>query len=461
MLRLSREQSVALALALVRTGWCAWCAVSLSLVHDEAQTFNAYLNGSWGAAYFQFNSNNHVLFSLLAKLSMTIFGVSEFALRLPTVIAGGALMLGFWLVLEYVPSRAVRWIAYLTLALHPLMLDFSVAARGYGLSLAFLVWALYAAMKRHPAIAGTLLGLSVSANFNTALPAAGMIGAAALLAEGKLNARVKTLVTMAGTSAAMVGAICGGALRVFQRSELYAGVSSFHDSLYNLIFTSIHATPRLGLVDPWRAANVALYAALIPIGLFVAVRSYQAWRAGDRITPLAPLALALALSAMIVAHRFVGLLYPLDRTGLPWMLLFAVAWAVCAGTTGSPLLRYANLLAACLLAAQFVTQFHGEYLTLWWYDRFSHDVAQRIESQTRDRPAGSVSISATWIHEPALEFYRVRDRVAAWKPVERNIPTRFAGYDYYVLNQPDTGSAEARALKILYSDSFTGVVLAR
>jgi hypothetical protein len=370
-------------------------------------------------------------------------------------------MLGFWRVLEQVPSRAVRWAAFAALALHPLMLDFSVAARGYGLCLAFLIWAIHMAAKRRPALAGVLLGLSVCANFTAAIPVAGVIGAAVLLTEGGLAARAKTLVAMSATSAAVVAAVCGGVLLAFDRGELYAGVPSLRESVNNLIFTSIHATPRPGLVDPWRAASFVLLYVLIPVALFLAVRAYLAWRAGDRITPLAPLALTLALLMILAAHRFLGLLYPLDRIGLPWMLLFATAWAVSAGTTSNAFLRYANVLAACLLAAQFVTQFHADFLTVWWFDRSTRDVARRIESQVQDRPAGSVSISATWIHQPALEFYRVRDRATAWKPVERNMTTRFTGYDYYVFNQPDKDTAAARALTTLFADPFSGVVLAK
>jgi hypothetical protein len=323
------------------------------------------------------------------------------------------------------------------------------------------VWALNEAMKQRHARAGVLLGLSVSANFTAALPTAGVIAAAAMVAEGSWGARARSFAAMAGSFVVVLAVVCGGALRVMTRGEFYAGAPTFYDSLYNLIFTSIHATPRLGLVEPWRAANVVLYAVLPAIGLFLGVRCFLAWRAGDRKTPLAPVALALAMVTMLAAHRFLGLLYPVDRTGLPWMLLFAVAWAFAAGTTANAWVRRANLLAGCLLAAQFVTQFHGDYLTVWWYDHSTKDVARRIEALTRDRPAGSVSISATWIHQPALEFYRVRDGVTSWKPVERRDATVLTGYDYYVLNQPDTGTDAARALTVLFSDPFAGVVLAR
>src|SRR5579863_2471210 len=128
--RLSREQLAALAFVLARTAWCAWSAATQSLVHDEAQTFNTFLSGSWHDAYFLYTSNNHVLFSLLAKASLSVFGVSEFAMRLPTVLGGFFLMWGVWRVLERCERRSVRWIGFVAIGLHPLMLDFSIAARG-------------------------------------------------------------------------------------------------------------------------------------------------------------------------------------------------------------------------------------------------------------------------------------------------------------------------------------------
>ncbi len=158
------ERTLAIAIALIRTAVCAYRAATQSFVADEAFTFNTFVAGSWRNLYFQYEANNHLLFSLLSKLSMSIFGDSESALRLPSVIASFFLMIGVWCVLESVQSRAVRWVAFAAIALNPLMLDFSAAARGYGLAVALLVWALFAGITQRYKTAGILLGLAVSAN---------------------------------------------------------------------------------------------------------------------------------------------------------------------------------------------------------------------------------------------------------------------------------------------------------
>src|SRR5262249_59776022 len=81
-------------------------------------------------------------YSLLAWASVRLFGLSEFALRLPSVLAGPLLLIAtgrlFWLLAG---SRVLSLIGLVVVALNPLVMDFQVAARGYGLGLALSVWA--------------------------------------------------------------------------------------------------------------------------------------------------------------------------------------------------------------------------------------------------------------------------------------------------------------------------------
>jgi len=67
------ETTVAVIVALARTAICAYRAATQSIVHDEALAFLTFLKGSWHDLYFQYNVNNHLLFSVLAKLCITLF----------------------------------------------------------------------------------------------------------------------------------------------------------------------------------------------------------------------------------------------------------------------------------------------------------------------------------------------------------------------------------------------------
>ena len=186
--RFSPEQLAALLFALARTALCGYRAATQSFTVDESTSYLEYVRGPWARVFQHYDPNNHVLYSLLAKLSIHAFRVSEFTLRLPSVMAGFFLILGIYWVLEFaVSSRAVRWAALATLSLNPLLLDLSVAARGYGLGLAFLVWAIYFSMRGRDLLAGALLGLGVAANLTIAFPALGVI-ACPLSGRGKSGA---------------------------------------------------------------------------------------------------------------------------------------------------------------------------------------------------------------------------------------------------------------------------------
>lgn len=64
-----------------------------SITYDEAITYNTFVVGPMGRAFAGDNANNHVLFTIFAKVTTRAFGISELALRLPS-IAAGALYLG-------------------------------------------------------------------------------------------------------------------------------------------------------------------------------------------------------------------------------------------------------------------------------------------------------------------------------------------------------------------------------
>src|SRR5262249_51890374 len=152
----------------------------------------------WSSIWpFYYDANNHVLYSILSKVSVRVLGLSEFALRLPSLLAGFFLVLGVFCLLQLTRSVAIRWVAFLTICLHPFLLDFSIAARGYSLSVALLVGAFYVSFRGSYVPGGILLGLAASANLAIAFPALGLMLATVLLTPGRATPRLKMLAGMA------------------------------------------------------------------------------------------------------------------------------------------------------------------------------------------------------------------------------------------------------------------------
>src|SRR5580704_7068382 len=112
-LSMARPERIAVLLfALARTIFCGYRAAVQSITVDEATTYLSYVRGNWASIWTNYDANNHILYSILAQLSVRAFHISEFSLRLPTVIAGLFFIIGIHRVLELtVDSRVIRWIA--------------------------------------------------------------------------------------------------------------------------------------------------------------------------------------------------------------------------------------------------------------------------------------------------------------------------------------------------------------
>ena len=126
-------------------------AVRLSLTYDEAASYIRYVAphrfpdfDGGPLAVFNFEvATNHFLATVLTKLVAALTGPSELALRVPA-LAGYALYVWFSArLLQHHTSRIVAIAGLLLLNLNPYLLDFFGLSRGYGLSIGFMMGALY------------------------------------------------------------------------------------------------------------------------------------------------------------------------------------------------------------------------------------------------------------------------------------------------------------------------------
>jgi len=87
-MRLRRGDALKAFLALA---WlvCLYRAITQSVVHDEALTYRFYIGAPVSRIFQFFDANHHFLNTLLMKLSVSVFGVSAWSMRLPA-LAGAA-----------------------------------------------------------------------------------------------------------------------------------------------------------------------------------------------------------------------------------------------------------------------------------------------------------------------------------------------------------------------------------
>ena len=420
-----------------------------SITYDEAVTYDAFVVGPMSHAFTGYNANNHVLFTILAKVTTAAFGTSELALRLPSVVAG-AVYLGavFFLCRLLFGSGAVFALAASALALNPLVLDFFSAARGYGVALALFMVAFYQVAvilvrnssdgpaRTYRWVGVSLaLGGSVCSNLAFLFPAVGLGLTALMLAAfdtlGSDRASVwrfvrTTVVPLCGPGPLTAAALLVVPLRLAERHHFTYGAARLSDTVASLVQRSVRHHPSDWPTDTLTAsvANVeaellvplALTALLVAAGIVatrvVRARSLASLTSQDPSLWLLTGTLSVTLVQLLAAHRLWDVPYPLDRTGLYFVPVFILALALLAENAaiwrrGSTVVRRFSIVVLCLFVSQFVAQFNVTQYAMWRFDagsRTLYEIAARWPEPDRGT---SFQIAASWLLRPSANHYRL------------------------------------------------------
>ncbi len=473
-------------------------AATQSITCDEAFAQSLFLTGAWSQLFNSFDACHHILHTILCKLSISAFGLSEFTLRIPSLLGGL-----FYLITAFRLSRRafgegrLLLLSFALLSLNPLMLDYMSAARGYGLGVALFLWALLqmllftdaGADRSRIFKAGLGLGLAVAANLTLLAPAAalGAVFLALLAADAGLGGapRASRRISVAVDHFLLPGMVTCFVIVILpltkaHRDNFYVGVSTLGDSLRSLLAPSLYHSPlnrRLAPFLPppdfWFSAFAYFVAPLVLLATgVVCVVFLRQWLRRKAFTGLDPEArflllgggtLLLSLGLLMVLHRALGVLYPYERTGLyliPLFVLTALALPLALRRRRAAFLA-AGLpvwLAGLGCLGQFVVQFQTTHYSEWSFDGSTKRIVKLIRENQARQSLARVRVGATWELEPSLNFYRRLYKLDWLEPVTRKGPD--ADYDYYVLLGGDAPLVEKRGLSVLYRDRQSGATLA-
>jgi hypothetical protein len=122
--------------------------LDVTLRYDEATTYNNFVSKPLyvGLAHYPL-PNNHLLHTFLAKVSVTAFGSDAWAIRLPALLAGVALVPATFALARILYGRAAALLAAALVASSSTLVEYSTNARGYTLVAMFAVVAFIAATR--------------------------------------------------------------------------------------------------------------------------------------------------------------------------------------------------------------------------------------------------------------------------------------------------------------------------
>lgn len=462
------------ALLLATNVYRAW---TQSITIDEARNYNLFVSEPMSRMFAGYDAANHVLLTLLAKISIGAFGLSEFTLRLPSVLGGLLYLVSCFRLSRYLFGTGwMLTLSVLALGVNPAVLDYLSAARGYGLGLGLLMWAfthlaLYFEDQDEGRLfqAGIGLGLSLTAMLAFLYPVAALAALVTgiLAVDGRRFWLAVDKFVGPGIIAAFVVLVLP--LSHAKREQFFYGVSTLADFVSGLVHLSYYHSPRVWIVGRYLPKFGSWYwliwAGIVPaFGLATLIagavaarrwartREFAAVEKNDRVLLLLGGTMALVLLMIVAARHLAGVLYPSGRTGIYWAPLMTLAVLLLIGKkyVGIPALAF-TVFSIVMFAGGLRTDCYPE----WIGERKTKEVMRMIEARHGGR---EVRLGASWPLEAGSNFYRRRFRMDWMKPVDGKGAD--GDFDYYYLLAEDAGLIEKRKLRALWHDLETGTTLA-
>jgi uncharacterized membrane protein len=437
-------------------------AMTQSVTPGEAWNYDRFIGPTWKEALTHFDVNNHVLNTLLVRISTSQFHLTELSLRLPSLLAGAFYL---WVVFRLARrwfGDGPRFLAVVgLLTLNPVVVDALSEARGYGMALACWMWALELLLESVESfspqklkLAAMCLGLSVAATLAFAAPALALL--VVFLAWSNSRARASSGVAVGreplpGRILVLIVFLTAFVLLAIplDRAEwktLAVGATSLRQTINEITALSLGTSLKVigGL------ARVAL--ALVSLAGAAGALHYWRRRDGALIT-LTGASFALTLVFLMAAHRW--LQTPFPQEGAIYLIpLTALIVASVILKQHNKTAQIAFLAVSAVLLARYVVEF-----PIGMYAAGSQFSGARTLAKTLRANAGSGSprIGASLAAEPIMSYYRTRYRQGYWQPIKREPP--IGTYDFYVLTPADAPLIEERHLHVLYRDA--GLTLAQ
>jgi hypothetical protein len=456
-------------------------AKTQSITCDEAYSYELWTSQPLSRMFVAYDAGNHVLQTLLAKIFVAMFGLSEFTLRLPTLLAGFLYFIAIYRISRLVfGAGSLFLLSVCVLSLNPLLLDLLSAARGYALALTFCTWALYYMLKGLPQSPyqmlrlAILLALSVSSNVTFLLVDAGLavLYLGTLLAVSQKGKEMRRLAFQSVAYFIIPGilltlAVIGGPIRNARRADFYFGLTSLAKSARSLVHISLMHRSDLAVIlryyntlerlvdffSVWFIPAVLLLAGFLWIATVRKKTFLQ--QQPDRFLFFCAGALLFSIAASCAAYKETGLLYPVTRTGLPWIVFFLLT---CLGLATTRIIRWPVLLFLLGSVFWFACQLNVSEYCEWAYDAGTKRVVAVLQKQHQGEPDKNWQVSASWILLPSLNFYKSLYHLDWFQPAD--IRNGTAGFTHFVLVEKDTQLVQTLHLSTAYVDPVSGEVLA-
>lgn len=423
-------------------------AINIPMTHDEVGTaiYYGFMSIKDIITYENPVPNNHILNTLLLKLSMNIFGVHPWAIRLPNILA--FLCYYFFAIKflrKYITNSILQYVGLLLFVLNPYFFDFFSLARGYAMSTALMMASIFYFFEfvkngdnKNLILTLSIAVISVLANFtilNYYMPLLLFIAVASLISNYKDNKKlIFVQYAICAGFTLFLGAISYLPITkmVATKQFIYWGSSGFYnDTLKHLLFCSRYNVPYFD----WPLDMMLLImACIISFFVILVVLLNYNWKKWN--LPLISFLLLLVVGMYnVLQHNLMDVPFLNARTAI-----FLIPLTFIPFIFALERLRAYNQIVGMILIVflgglstqHFIRAYKSKSAFEWYLDENTYQVLDKIkEIVERENLNKPVKLNCTWVFHPSLLFHTqydypgMMDLVTYHKDVQPNSDTEF------------------------------------
>jgi hypothetical protein len=440
-------------------------AYFVPIMHDEAATMFFYVHtGKFIPFFSHWDANNHMLNSLLSRLSYLCFGDDLWALRLPNVLAALVLFYFVWKISAEFQSVFLKWFFLVLMLMSQTFMEFFALSRGYGLSMSLLMASLwyyiqYVKYERNKLLLLCLLMMSfaVSANLTLLISDFIIIGIFIIHLISQYFSHKKS-VKKPMIICFIFGVFPTGLFILFlyflkKFGLLYYGSMEglLEGTLDSMLF---HFT---GYTDIWAARYVVFISILLLlIPVFFAITKYRLWFSDP--SAIFIFLFAGNLLSVFMLNLIFGNPYHQDRTALyfyPYLVGGLLFFINFIHKRVSLYYSIFLILPFIFIPLQFLAKLNLSHCTLWPKDAIPNKFFDYIYEDAR-ASGKFITVGGTSMRSLCWSYSNFKSGGKLGQIQGANYPSVFE--DYQIFNT-DTLPDIPKYYSLVFKDSYSGLKL--
>ncbi|HYV92970.1 MAG TPA: glycosyltransferase family 39 protein [Chitinophagales bacterium] len=449
-------------------------AILLPITIDEADTCLKHATASFHdiVTFADPIPNNHILNTLLIKLSASIFGMHTLPARLPNILGFVLYFTMIFLITRRISDNPIIiLLGIVVMTFNPYLIDFFSLARGYALSISFMAASLYFAWcfverKSNRDLAWSVFFAIVSAysNFTTLNFFVALVALLGIILFQENFSSAKTPEFLKRTWKAFAIIFSGCLLlavisylpiKVMEGTNQFVFWGSkgiYESTLIPLVAASQYHINYFSISEK-TFSNMLIVFLIIILLPAIWVWKSDRWQIGKHPQVFFMMIFIGTLAVNILQFHLIHTPYLDARAGLffyPLMAINIVLFASWLHAKTKASLYFFSIPVILLAMLHISRSINFKYCYQWWFNQHTYTVLNYLREEHEKNTVSPVSLDVSWLFYGSLYFHIVTDP-EDWiqlKPFHMDVKPDSA-FEYYYLFENEKSTLDSQYVSVL------------